>query len=144
MTPRSSRSILIPFQGSLPTFHMISLLFSASPTTPAPLRRSEPPAESASVNQEAGAVKHTSSNNNDNNNNRLQLWVPPAPEQISPCVWGKQKTKKTCHPSSREQMSQCCCFLLSSVVLIKLHLTTVVVATRCTQAKRKGICMAGY
>lgn len=71
---------------------MISLLFSASPTAPAPLRRSEPPAESASVNQEAGAVKHTSSSNN-NNNNRLQLWFLPAPEQISACVWGGKKTK---------------------------------------------------
>lgn len=96
---------------------MISLLFSASPTAPAPLRRSEPPAESASVNQEAGAVKHTSSSNN-NNNNRLQLWFLPAPEQISVCVWGEKKKQKTKNLPSKQQradepvllfpVEQCC------------------------------------
>lgn len=64
---------------------MISLLFSASPTTPAPLRRSEPPAESASVNQEAGAVKHTSSSSN-NNNNRLQ-------QQVSSRSWTNKRVR---------------------------------------------------
>lgn len=89
---------------------MISLLFSASPTERAPLRRSEPPAESASVNQEAGAVKYSRSSNN-----RLLLWFLPAPEQISMCVWGKKKQKNL--PSKQQRadepvllfpVEQCC------------------------------------
>lgn len=95
---------------------MISLLFSASPTAPAPLRRSELPAESASVNQEAGAVKHTSSSGSSSSNNRLQLGRLPAPEQISVCVWGGKKTKKNL-PSKQQRadepvllfpVEQCC------------------------------------
>lgn len=112
---------------------MISLLFSDFATVPVPLRCIESPAESMSVNQEPGTVKHPSSSNN---NNRLHLWFLPGSWTNKPVCLGKKS-----HPSSREQMSQCCCFLLSSVVLIKLHLTMVRVVTRCTESKRKVICM---